>query len=53
MGALHGEWRINLHILSTTWCFCSIVFAMTFNHYKEFKTPNTTQFGGLAGQISI
>jgi hypothetical protein len=24
---------------------------MTFIYYKDFKTPNITQFGALAGQI--
>jgi hypothetical protein len=50
MGALHGEWRIDLHISPTTWSFCSIVFAMIF-YYKDFKTPKIIQFGALAGQI--
>jgi len=51
MGALRGEWRINLPISPTTWCFCSIVFAMMLIYYKDPKTPKITQFGALAGQI--
>ena len=31
--------------------FCSVVFAMIFIHFTDFKTPNITQFGALAGQI--
>jgi hypothetical protein len=51
MSALHGEWRINLHISPSTWFFCSIVSAMIFTHYKDSKTQKTTHFGALAGQI--
>jgi len=32
MGALQGEWHINLHISPTTCSFCFVVFAMIFNH---------------------
>jgi hypothetical protein len=51
MGAFQGEWHIILHISPTTWSFCPISFAMILIFYKDFKTPNITQFGALAGQI--
>jgi hypothetical protein len=51
MGALHGEWHINLHISPTIWSFCSIILAMILILFKDFKTPNITQFGALAGQV--
>jgi hypothetical protein len=37
--------------IPATCSFCSIVFAMIFIYYKDPKTPNTTQFGALAGQV--
>ena len=51
MGAFQGEWHTKLHISSTTCSFCSIVFAVIFIYYEDSKTPKTTQFGALAGQI--
>jgi hypothetical protein len=51
MGAFQGEWYFNLHISPTTYSFCSVVFAMIFIYYKDFKTQKITQFGALAGQI--
>jgi hypothetical protein len=51
MGAFQGKWHNNLHISPTTCSFCSIAFAMIFIYYKDFKTPNITQFGALAGRI--
>ena len=51
MGAFQGEWHIDLHISPTTCSFCSIVFAMILNYYKDFKKLKITQIGALAGQI--
>jgi hypothetical protein len=51
MGAFQGECHINLHISPTTCSFCSVVFAMIFIHYKDFKTLIITGFSALAGQI--
>jgi hypothetical protein len=50
MGALHGEWRIILHVSPTTSCICSNVFAMVL-FTKDSKTPKITPNGALAGQI--
>jgi hypothetical protein len=50
MGAFQGEWHINLHISPTT-SFCPISLAMIFSYCRDFKTPNITQFGALAGPI--
>jgi hypothetical protein len=51
MGAFQWQWHINLHILPTTSSFCPISLARIFIYYQDFKTPNITQFGALAGQI--
>jgi uncharacterized protein (DUF3084 family) len=51
MGAFQGEWHIDLHISPTTCSFCSIVFAMILNYYKDFKKLKITQIGALAGQM--
>jgi hypothetical protein len=37
MGALQGEWRINLHISPTTGCFCSNFFVMILINEKVFQ----------------
>ena len=42
---------MNLHILPILCCFIPNYFAMILIYYKDFKTPNITQFGTLAGQI--
>jgi hypothetical protein len=51
MGAFQGEWHINLVISPTTCFFCSFVFALVFNYFKDSNTQKITQFGALAGQI--
>jgi hypothetical protein len=41
MGAFQGEWRIDLHILPTT--FCPISLAMIFIYSKNSKTLKITK----------
>jgi len=48
MGALHGEWRIYLHISPSTRCFCSIAFATI---YLSKGYQNTKNHSGLVRML--
>ena len=49
MGALHGEWRINLLISPTTWFVCFISFAMVFFNYKGNIEIHSVWCSGWSG----
>jgi hypothetical protein len=51
MRAFQKEWHNNLHILPMTCCYCPNYFTLVLIYYKDFKTPNITQFGAMGGHI--